>query len=134
MASWSEIERIRKDTAAARSIARLLFASEREALTEWEAGFIESLIGYVDDELTTRQVEKLLEVRDSLVLVAEHRGFSISRLLRNCYEARLDLSEDDEGWIVELYATGHHSIRRGQVVRLMRCARQLGLIDESSAA
>ncbi|WP_149804009.1 hypothetical protein [Mesorhizobium sp. NFR06] len=111
-----------------------MLASEREALTEWETGFVESIIGYVDDELTTRQVEKLLEVRDSLVLVAEHRGCNVSRLVRNCYESRLDLNEDDEDWIVELYANGHRSIRRGQVGRLMRCARQLGLIEENSAA
>ena len=131
MASWREIERIRTDGKAVRSMAGRLLADHRAAMRDWEVDFLEGrLVREEVEELTTRQAEKLLEIRDSVVFVSQYRGFNLKRLLHDCHHARLDLDEEDEEWIVERHAEGSGTIRYGHVGRLMRCARQLGLIDE----
>jgi hypothetical protein len=79
--------------------------------------------------LTTRQAEKLLQIRDGLVTITVFHGFSVEKLLAGCHLARLDLSEDDEEWIVSAHAKSDGSVRRCQIGRLMRCARQLLLVE-----
>jgi hypothetical protein len=135
MAMWSEIERFRKDAAAARDLAAWLFSlKERDALTDWEAGFLESLREktYLD-ELSTRQAEVLLEIRDAVELVSKHRGFNVGSLIRGCYLARLDLEEEDEDWIIKIHERSPLSIRRKELGRLWKCARQLHLLDDEAA-
>jgi hypothetical protein len=131
MASWREIERIRNDPRAARDIARYLLKLPRGDFTDWEIDFLESVARRsVDDELTTRQSEKLLQIRDDAEFIAEYRGFGVGMLLRKCFEARLDLSEDDEDWIVRMSEKNQASIRRKHVGRLMRCSRELKIVEE----
>jgi hypothetical protein len=130
MASWKEIEGFRKDPKAARLLAKSLLKTGSGVLTEWEADFLDSMSRrYQDWELTTRQAEKLLQIRDGLETVTVFRGFSVEKLLAACHLARLDLSEDDEAWIVRIRAKSGNSIPRCNVGRLMRCARQLHLVE-----
>jgi hypothetical protein len=131
MASWREIDRIRKDAAAVRSIAERLLALPNADFTEWELMFLESMARRDSpDDLSTRQAEKLLEIRDGIEFISEHRGFSVRILIKGCYEARLDLSEEDERWIVDVRERNTVSIRRRHIGRLMRCARQLYLVED----
>jgi hypothetical protein len=116
MASWKEIEGFRKDPKAARLLAKSLRKTGSGVLNEWEADFLVSLSRW-QHELTTRQAEKLLQIRDGLVTITVFHGFSV------------ELSEDDEEWIVSAHAKSDGSVRRCQIGRLMRCARQLLLVE-----
>ncbi len=86
-------------------------------------------------EFTTRQSEKLLQVRDDNEFVTKcHDGFSVPLLLRRCREARLDLSESDEAWIEGFFERSNGiSMKRKHVGRLLRCARELHIIEEEFA-
>ncbi len=131
MASWREIERIRKDADAARAIALGVLAVDRDALNDWETDFMEGIPVHCDrGEISLPQAQKLLEIRDDVQIITEYRGLSLRRLIQHCHEARLDLSEDDEEWILHLHTSSPNTIRRRHVGRLMRCARQLGLVDD----
>lgn len=131
MASWREIARIRKDATAVRSIAERLLGLSNAEFTEWELIFLESMARRDSpDDLSTRQAEKLLEIRDGVEFIREHRGFSVRILIKSCNEARLDLSEEDERWISEVRERNTVSLRRRHIGRLMRCARQLHLIED----
>lgn len=123
MVSWREIERIR--TSGWRELVLRLLETDPDALSDWELDFLEGKLRPEIKELSLAQAEKLLEIRDKLAWVTEHEGQSISSLIRTCFEARLDLSEDDEEWIMALHAANPASIRRRQLARLIRCAREL---------
>jgi hypothetical protein len=131
MASWSEIDRIRKNPAAVREITRRLLRLPASEFTDWEIDFLRAMANHPDDEdLTTRQSEKLLEIRDDVEILTEFRGFSVRLLLKQCRDARLDLAEPDEAWIVQMAAKSENSIKRKHIGRLMRCARELNVIEE----
>jgi hypothetical protein len=131
MASWQEIDRIRKNPKGFRALAKGLRAHISE-LTDWEKDFLTSINNQSDkEEFTTRQSEKLLQIRDDYESVTEMRGgFSVKIILRQCREARLDLSEDDEAWILQRFEESQTTIRRKHTGRLRRCARELGLIED----
>jgi hypothetical protein len=134
MASWREIDRVRKDVNGARDLAKRLLKIYPGELTEWELDFLQSVTSYTElFEFTTRQAEKLLEIRDDTQSVTQYRGFSIARMIKQCYEARLDLSDADEQWIAELHQADSRSIRRRHLRRLMGCARDLNIIDDDVA-
>jgi len=133
VASWREIDRVRKDTNGARELAKRLLKIYPGELTDWEKDFLESITNYTElFEFTTRQSEKLLEIRDDAEPVNQYRGFCIAILLKQCFAARLDLSEADAQRIVELCERSAASIKRKHIGRLIRCARELNIIDESS--
>ena len=137
MASWREIERIRKDAAGFRALAaRLLQHTPDDVLTEWETRFLhERVAGVHTVEYTNRQAEKLLQIRDDVELLEKvGHGFSVLRLIEACYLARIDLSEDDESWISELKGSGVAAVRRRDATRLLRAARSLGIVEASEAA
>ena len=130
MASWREIDGVRKDASGARDLAQRLLKIYPGELTEWETDFLQSITSYTElFEFTTRQAEKLLEIRDDAEPVTACRGFSVANLIRQCCEARLDLSETDAQWISDLQRQGGSSIRRRHLGRLMACARDLNIID-----
>jgi hypothetical protein len=134
MASWREIERVRKDVREACAIVARLLKHFMVALTPWEVEFLESLLRRTSlEELTTRQSEKLLEIRDGVEPITEFRGFSIKLLIKGVHEARADLDPFDEEWIVRIRAQSDIWIRRKDVRRLMDCARQLYLVEEEVA-
>ena len=130
MAGWPEIERIRKDAAAFCGLARRLLARGDEDFSDWEAAFLESVAAKKGAQtFTSRQGEKLLEIRDNCELVTTWRGFSVRTLLAKCHAARADLSEDDEEWIVATRTLNPDAIKRRSLSRLLRLSGQLHLID-----
>jgi hypothetical protein len=131
MASWREIERVRKDTNGARELAKRLLKIYPGEFNDWEADFLKSITGYTElFEFTTRQAEKLLEIRDDAEPVTRCRGFSVATLIRHCYAARLDLTEADEQWIADLRRQGGDAIKRKHLGHLLACARTLNIIEE----
>lgn len=135
MASWREIERIRKDASAFRALAmRLLAHTPADILSEWETGFLTDVVnGRHTIEYTNRQGEKLLEIRDNTQVVEDVRGFNVAALLSGCKAARLDLEEDDEAWVVAMCAANARAMRRRDCGRLLRCARELNIIEDDGA-
>jgi hypothetical protein len=127
MSSWKEIEKIKGDPAGARAMAKVLLATAE--LTSWEGPFLEGMEVH-KGPLSTRQAEKLVEIRDQNRWVSKIRDFSVRLLLNACWEARHDLNdEDDIAFIESLKARGASTARYREACRLVRCARELGVID-----
>jgi hypothetical protein len=128
MTSWKEIESIKRDPAGARAMAKILLATAE--LTSWEQPFLEGMEVH-KGPLSTRQAEKLVEIRDQNQWVSTiGRDFSVRLLLNACWEARCDLKdEDDIAFIESLKARGASTARYREACRLLRCARRLGVID-----
>src|SRR5713226_7416898 len=100
MASWREIDRVRKNPKGAADIAKRLLTLPLSEFTDWEIDFLRSIQRLRNvEEFTTRQAEKLLQIRDDVEVVEEVLGFSVQLLLKGCFEARLDLPEADEEWV-----------------------------------
>jgi hypothetical protein len=131
MASWHEIDRVRKDPEGAANIAKRLLTLPPTEFTDWELDFLRSIRRLRKvEEFTTRQSEKLLQIRDDIEEVEEVLGFSVQLLLKGCFEARFDLSEADEEWVADRFQASPRNIRRKHVGRLTHCARELNLIEE----
>lgn len=128
MTSWKEIERIKRDPAGARALAKSLLAAAQ--LTSWEEPFLEGIEVH-QQKLSMRQAEKLIEIRDQNLWVSTIRGFSVRLLLKECWQARYDLNnEDDIAFVETLKARGSSTARYREACRLLDCARELHVIDD----
>jgi hypothetical protein len=127
MASWKEIEELKRNPARARHMAKFLLATPD--LSTWEEGFLESIESR-EGPLSTRQAEKLVEIRDDLRRVSSIKGFSVKTMLPACYEARLDLhDESDIEFLERLSASNTTEWRYRDACRVLYCARKLHVID-----
>jgi hypothetical protein len=57
------------------------------------------------------------------------KQMQVSNLIQRAYEARLDLDEGDEEWIVSIRNRGTTSLRRRLLGRLKRCCIQVGELE-----
>ena len=132
MQDYREIDRIRKDTVAVRSLAKRLLNTQNRDWNDWELDFLEHMARHRGpNPITTRQGEKLIELRDGAEYHSSMQGFSVVSLITNCWLARDDLnSEQDRKFIEELKATGASAIRRRQLGKLLACARELGEVEK----
>jgi hypothetical protein len=112
MASWVEIDRVRKDPRKFKSLAAHLLKLPDANWREYAEQFLKDVARYPNTELNTRQAEFLLKLRDDK---ATHfkigDGFSVATLVKNCFHARFDLNDDRD---VEFIESLHRS-RRGFV-------------------
>ena len=123
MASWIEIDRVRKDPKAFKLLASHLLADADYARerSEFATDFLENISQSEVEELTTRQGEILLELRD------EGRRYfrigdnlSVEILIEKLYYARLDLDNDDDiAFIVALWTSGRKFIAGKQLRRFL---------------
>ena len=133
MASWIEIDRVRKDPRVFKPLAGHLladtnYASER---SEFATDFLESVSRSDAEELTTRQGEILLELRSE---GQRHfrigDGLSVEILIEKCFLARLDLSNDDDIARIEaLKVSGRTFVTGRQIGWFKRICRELGEIE-----
>jgi hypothetical protein len=128
MPDYREINAIQKDPARARTLAQHLCKLEDIAWTDWELDFLENISG-CRDELSTRQGEKLIELRDETVWYTAVDGFSLKTLIDRCHLCRDELREDDAAFIARLKEARTTKLRRKDARRLLRCARTLGEIE-----
>ena len=78
MTSWREIDRVRKDPQAGAGIAKRLLSLPGSEFTDWELEFLRSIRRLRNiEEFTTRQAEKLLQIRDDIEEVNEVLGSSV---------------------------------------------------------
>ena len=128
MGSYKEQLVLGRDPVRVRAVARRLLASA-EDWTEWERDFLEGLVAeYGSDALTTRQRQKLVELREGAEYVPTIEGFDVASLIDKCWLGRLDLDYEDDIAFIE-QERGSTSIKRRHVEQLLRCCRKLGVID-----
>jgi hypothetical protein len=128
MASYREINEFQKDPARARALAQFLSTLGDMEWTDWEMDFLAS-IGARRGDLTTRQGEKLIELRDDAVWYTAVDGFSLKSLIDRCHLLRDGLSDRDAQFIERLKAAGATRLRRKDARRLLACARNVGEIE-----
>ena len=127
MASYKEIIALGRDPVRVRAVAHRLLASA-EDWTEWERDFFEGLVAeYGSDALTTRQREKLVELRNGGENVFKVEELDVASLIEKCWPLRLDLDYEDDIAFIE-QERGSSSIKRRHVERLLRCCHKLGVI------
>jgi hypothetical protein len=129
MVSWIEIDRVRKDPKVFKSLAGHLLADAEYARerSEFATDFLENISRSDKEELTTRQGEILLELRD------EGRRYfrigddlSVEILIEKLYHARADLeNQDDVAFIVALWTSGRKFITGKQLPRFLAIKHQL---------
>src|SRR2546430_2264947 len=124
MQDYREIDRIRKDFVAVRSLAKRLLDLPHADWNEWEIDFLQHMARHKGpDPITTRQGEKLVELRDDAEYYSSVHGFSVQSLIKNCWAARDDLSpEEGKRFIEDLKAT--NCVKRQRKPRLGRTGRQ----------
>jgi hypothetical protein len=133
MQDYKEINRVRKDPVAVRSLAKRLLVIPNHDWNDWELDFLEHMARH-RGPITTRQGEKLIELRDDSEYHSSVKGFSVASLITNCWLARDDLnSEQDRKFIEELKASGASAIKRRQLGKLLACARELGEVEKYAA-
>jgi hypothetical protein len=130
MQDYREIDRIRKDVVAVRSLAKRLLVLPDADWNDWEVDFLQHMARHKGpDPITTRQGEKLLELRDDAEYCSSVNGFSVQSLINNCWLARDDLSrEEDKKFIEDL--KGATCVKRRQLRKLLVCAREIGEIEQ----
>ena len=128
MASYREIVSLQKDAARARAVAQGLSKLDDVEWTDWELDFLTSMAAR-QQELTTRQGEKLFELCDDAVWYTAVDGFSLKALIDRCHLLRDELADPDAAFIERFKAEGVTRLRRKDAHRLLRCARSVGEIE-----
>jgi hypothetical protein len=134
VASDIQIDRFRKDTPRWRLKVQQLLRYYADTLPERNVLFLDSLaLNKHQDELSYLQAEWVLDIDDSVTMVSTYRQYSLARLIRVCYENRLDFDGDDGEWIATLYNSGLTSVRRYEARRVYNLAKQIGEVDDWAA-
>lgn len=129
MADFREIDALAKAPNRAQSLARFLLALPEAEWTDWERDFLEPKAA-ATTELTTRQAEKLIELRDNAIRYRTVSGYNLATLIERCWLSRNDLaSEEDAEFIDALRRERCVLLTRPQALRVKRCAAELDLIE-----
>jgi hypothetical protein len=129
MASWIEIDRVRKDPVAFKSLAKRLLADRQYERSEFADGFLEDISNYKRNELTNRQSEVLLAMRDEAEIHFTIKGLSVATLIDQCHLSRVDLEESDQGRIEKLKAQGRRFVRGNEMGWFKRICKDLGEME-----
>ncbi len=130
MTDYREINALQRDPERACRLAQFLLALKDIEWTDWELDFLQDMAAREsDDDLTTRQAEKLVELRDASVWHEKVDGFSLRFLIKSCDDLRHLLGEHDGDFVMRLKYEGAVKLRRRDAARLMRCARITGEIE-----
>jgi hypothetical protein len=97
MQDYKGIDRVRKDAIAVGSLAKRLLGIPNHDWNDWELDFLEHMARHGGpDPITTRQGEKLIELRDDSEYHSSVNGFSVASLIANCWLARDDLNSEQD--------------------------------------
>lgn len=130
MTDYREINDIAKDARRVRSIAEYLLKLCDMDWTDWELDFLDTMRAR-EEPLSTRQAEKVVELRDDAVLYRKVDGFVLKTLIGQCYLYRNELNSDYERQFVErLKSSGQEALRKRDALRLLQCARAIGEIEQ----
>lgn len=129
MSNFKQINELTKNPGQARTIAQYLSTIPESEWTDWEIDFLEDMARR-KDELSTRQAEKLIELRDNALRYAKVSGFVLRSLVGRCWVARQDIDDDDDVEFIErLHSRGETALRKPEALRLKRCAIAIGELE-----
>jgi hypothetical protein len=124
-----EIVELRRDMKKVHAIAKGLLSLHRDAFTDEHVDFVEKMSTLPCHwEITHKQCDYLLGLRDSYTWISDHKGFSTASLLARCWEMRDYLSESRADLIDRLKREGS-SIRKRDLPALWSCAKDLGVVE-----
>jgi hypothetical protein len=126
MIDYRELDALAKDPGRASLTATMLLTLADADWNEWEVDFLENLSTW-KTPLSTRQAEKLIELRDAGVLYDKIDGFSLKTLIDKLWIYRHELA--DGSFIEHLKASGAVKLRKRQALKLLAYARQIGEIE-----
>jgi hypothetical protein len=131
MASWNEIERVRRSPEAFKPLAARLLSLPDANWWDYAANFLRDIAVYPQPEINTRQAEFLLKLRDDK---AQHfrvgDGLSVALLIPRCYAARFDLDDDTDIEFVEwLHKSSRSYVTGRQRAWFVRICKQLGFVE-----
>jgi len=129
MPSYRDINALSKDPAKVRSTAQFLLTLNETNWSDWELDFLDSMSNCAE-ELSTRQAEKLVELRDDAMRFTSASGFRFATVIEKCWRNRLDLNSDEDCEFVDrLKKRGETALRRRDAFRLRRIAIELGELE-----
>ena len=133
MATHTQMSRTAADPAAVQSMAAFLLTVSDADWSDWEVDFLEHMREHEGPApITMRQREVLFELNDKARNYRDYRGLSVRHLISQCWIARADLNEDNEAFIAKLNDARPTGLKRSALYRLVRCARQLDVIDSGT--
>ena len=101
---YRELKRLADDPQAASALADLLLTHRADLLSDSAQDLLASLKKRAGvKELTMRQLEALLDIRDRSTVSNKVGPYILAKLVRQVWERRADLVEfEDEDWIASL--------------------------------
>lgn len=101
---YRELKRLADDPKAARGLADLLLTHRADLLSDSAQDLLSSLKKRAGEkELTMRQLEALLDIRDRTTISNKVGSYDLGKLVRQLWERRADLADfEDEEWIAGL--------------------------------
>lgn len=101
---YRELKRLADDPQAARGLADILLTHRADLLSDSATDLLTSLKKRAGEkELTMRQLEALLDIRDRTTVSNRVGQYNLGRLVRRVWERRADLADyEDEEWIAGL--------------------------------
>lgn len=134
MTDYRQLKLLAEDAGAVRALARQLLtlgSGHDTSWTDWELDFLDSMAQRESEEpLSMRQREVLAGLKSAAERHATVDGLNVRSLIERCWLERADLeSDEDQAFIEDLKGTGQRSVTRRQLGRLLRCCRELGVIE-----
>jgi hypothetical protein len=132
MASWREIDRVRKDPGAFKSLANEILARRDQQLcnlSEFAEDFLHGISRWRGPELSSRQGEVLLGLRDETAMHFDIRGLSVRTLIERCFQVRFELDLSDRERVEDLNNSGRSYVTGRQIGWFKRICRELGEIE-----
>jgi hypothetical protein len=131
LASWIDIERVRKHPKTFKPLAAHLLQLPDGNWWDYAEQFLRDVSSYPLPELSTRQAEFLLKLRDDKAAHCKiGGGLSVAILIEKCFQARFDLDDDrDIEFIESLHKSGRTFVTGRQLGWFVRICKQLGEIE-----
>jgi hypothetical protein len=132
MASWIEIERVRKSPTKFKPLAAQLLKLPNGDWWEYAERFLRDVSEYPHSELNTRQAEFLLKLRDDKAthFTLPRGNFKVATLITNCFQSRFELDDDgDIEFIESLHKSGRAFVTGRQLGWFIRICKLLGEIE-----
>jgi hypothetical protein len=130
MASWTELERVRKDPATFRGLAKRLIDDPHCEDSDFADGFLENIANWKRDEITLRQAEVLVELRDGAEIHTQYKGLSIPLLIEKCFANRDELDARDRKRLETLVEKGRKFVTGSEFGWFKRICKQLREMEE----
>jgi len=129
VASWNEIERVRRNPEAFRPLAQALLTDPACEVSRFADGFLAGIATRNRGALSLRECEVLLDLRDHAEIHTAYRGLSIAALIQRCHEGSARLAPEDRMRIVDLYESGRRFVTGAELGWFTRICRELGAME-----